>query len=65
MPKNKVWTLVNKIQQVTIEYLTYLMLNIKKLDNKQLSALDKSPAHIKVKEPTLREDGSTLTVRLG
>ena len=34
-PKNKIKTLMKQLHQIAIKYLTYLMLNKRKLDNKQ------------------------------
>ena len=35
VPKNEVRALVKQLHQIVIKYLTYLILNKKKLDNKQ------------------------------
>ena len=68
IPKNEIKALMKQLHLIAIKYLTYLIQNKRKLDNK-IPPIDPpwmlSSVLLKVKKPTFREGGSTLTVTLG
>jgi hypothetical protein len=71
MPPQEIKKLMKHIHQISIKYLTYLVLNKRKLDNKHIpvdpSWNDNTHCiHLYyIREPTLRKEGTDFTLKLG